>query len=150
VPAGSSRNVTSLAKPSGKGFTTAGGKLRRGSLRLHRGRAIRGHFPFPNPSLAAAAPGLGHLTHEALLQGRFAHRFNDRSSSCAQNRGYFLFFLSFLLNTWLGQRSAGLFSCVSHPGASAACSLQPGAVCPSTLGKLRVLVRRVFASQFKP
>lgn len=80
-----------------------------------RGRAIRGHFPFPHP------------LREAPLQGRFACRFNDQSSSCAQNRDYFLFFLSLLLNTWPG-RGQLPFRLRFSLGASAACSFQPGLV----------------------
>lgn len=80
IQAGSSQSVTSLCIPpagSSRGCRTGS---------LPRGREACRRFPFPNPSLAAAAPVLGHPTAEDILQRRFARGFNDQTSSCAQNR----------------------------------------------------------------
>lgn len=148
VLAGSSRSVTSLAKPERKGVYGCGREAAVGFAFLRcvctgsqlRGRAAHGHFPFPNPPLAAAAPGLGHPPHAALLQGRFTRRFKDQSSSCAQNRGYFLFFVfsfkhlagakvswAFRLRFSLGNERSLFFPAWLH-------------LCPPTLVMPRVLV----------
>lgn len=71
-----------------------------------RGGAARRHFPFPNPSLAAAAPGLGHPLHEALLQGPLSVSLTSKVAAVRKTGIISCFPLCSLLNTCLEQRSA--------------------------------------------
>lgn len=131
--AGSSRAVTSLAKPERKGVYGCGREaeaLRRGpcsSGSQRPGERLTGVFHSLTLPWLPQAPGLGHPTHEALLQGRFARRFNDQSSSCAQNRGYFLVFL-FSFKHLAGAGVSCLFDYISYSEARAACSFQAAPV----------------------
>lgn len=113
----------------------AWGELRCWGLCLHqepaRARSSQ-PFPFPNPALAAVM--LGHSLREALLQGTFAHRFNDQSSGSALNRLQLLLF-----SLWgRGQLPFRLLFRLRSE-----CSLFLPAwlcLCPSVLGKPHVLI----------
>lgn len=115
VLAGSSRSVTSLAKPEQKGVYGCG----REAEALHwgsrssatsvpgasKGEQLTGVFHSLTLPWLPQRLGLGTQCMRLFSRGDLPIGLMTKAAAVLK-MGYFLFFLSFLLNTWLGQRSA--------------------------------------------